>query len=281
MIKIAFSIYESLVQFFSLPLFVLFFLKSNGSQYGVGFAKKLRLIWQFRRNTRRIKTASDWREHLTMAARILEIPRTIEGDVIECGCFKGGSTANLSLICKLVGRKLLVFDSFEGLPQPEESDRIHEMDVSGRVIEYQQGQYTGRLDEVRENVRACGALEVCEFYKGYFNSTLPELDRRIVFAFVDVDLKESLEDCLKELWPRLQDGCLLFSHEAQVVPYVAKFFDGAWWSSHLNTPAPGFVGAGIGLPVVGIRQGSQIGYTRKPVPNFDGKRARKAGALRF
>jgi O-methyltransferase len=281
MIKIGFSVYERIVRFLSLPVFVLFFLNSSDAQYRIGVLKRLRLIWQFRRNTRRIKTASDWREHLTMAAKILEIPRSIEGDVIECGCYKGGSTANLSLICQLVGRRLLVFDSFEGLPQPDESDRIHEMDVSGRVIEYEKGQYTGRLDEVRHNVSAYGALDVCEFCKGYFKSTLPKLDRKIVFAFVDVDLRESLEDCLRELWPRLQDGCLLFSHEAQVVPYVAKFFDTAWWISQLNTPPPGFVGAGIGLPVVGIRQGSQIGYTRKPIPNLDGKKRRKAGALKF
>ena len=40
----------------------------------------------------------------------------MEGVVVECGCFLGGSTANLSLVCEVVGRELIVYDSFEGLP---------------------------------------------------------------------------------------------------------------------------------------------------------------------
>jgi O-methyltransferase len=44
--------------------------------------------------------------------------------VVECGTYAGGSTANLSLVCALVGRELEVFDSFEGLPDPEARDDV-------------------------------------------------------------------------------------------------------------------------------------------------------------
>ncbi len=38
------------------------------------------------------------------------------GDVVECGCYAGGSTAKLSIVAKALGKRVLVFDSFEGLP---------------------------------------------------------------------------------------------------------------------------------------------------------------------
>jgi hypothetical protein len=256
--------YYRAIEFLAAPRFYSFFLRPEvGAAYGVGLRAKLRLIRQFQRNVQKIPTASYWQEHLTMAAKILEIPPSLEGDVIECGCFKGGSTANLSLVCSLVGRKLIVCDSFEGLPPPDESETVHEEHFSNRVIAYEQGQYQGTLSEVQRNIREYGNIDVCEFVKGYFCDTLSSLDRPLVFAFVDVDLHKSLEDCLTAIWPRLQEGCYLFSHEAQDLDYIALFFDRAWWREKLHTEPPGFIGAGTGLPVVRIREGSFIGYTRK------------------
>ena len=39
------------------------------------------------------------------------------GDVVECGCYACASSAKLSIIAKLLRKKLVVFDSFEGLPE--------------------------------------------------------------------------------------------------------------------------------------------------------------------
>ena len=58
-----------------------------------------------------------------MAVKLLEIPPEVEGVVVECGCYLGGSTANLSLVCEIVGRELMVYDSFEGLPDPDPRDK--------------------------------------------------------------------------------------------------------------------------------------------------------------
>ena len=63
-----------------------------------------------------IETATSFKAHLAMAAKLLEIKPQTEGVVVECGCFQGGSAANLSLACKLAGRDLILYDSFEGLP---------------------------------------------------------------------------------------------------------------------------------------------------------------------
>lgn len=234
-----------------------------GKEYGVGFFKKIALLRAFRRNVRRIPSASDWREHAAMAARILQIPRAWQGDVIECGSYKGASTANLSLACALTGRKLLVCDSFEGLPDPSHDDRFHVQEIKGKHKEYKKGQYVGGLEEVRANIERYGDITVCEFVKGYFEETLPSLgSRTFVFIFLDVDLNDSLKTCLRFLWPRLKKRCALFSHEAQDMAFVSLFFDHAWWQKELGIKAPGFIGAGTGLPL-GVGRGSSIGYTEK------------------
>jgi hypothetical protein len=81
----------------------------------------------------------------------------------------------------------------------------------------------------------------------------------------DVDLRQSLEVCLNHLWPRLSDGCYLFTHEAAHREIASLFFDDAWWRLNLGCPAPGLVGAGSGLellPVDGSFR-SDLAYTIK------------------
>ncbi len=69
-------------------------------------------------NTVRIESGSSFRGHLVMALKLLETPPEVGGIVIECGTWKGASTANLSLVCKLVGRRLKIYDSFQGISAP-------------------------------------------------------------------------------------------------------------------------------------------------------------------
>ena len=60
--------------------------------------------------------ATSYWEQLLISSEILN--SKLDGAVVECGCFKGGSTATLSVACKKAGRTLNVFDSFCGLPEP-------------------------------------------------------------------------------------------------------------------------------------------------------------------
>jgi hypothetical protein len=75
------------------------------------------------RNARRIPTLTSYKAHLAMAVKLLEIPPTVDGVVVECGCYLGGSTANLSLVCDIVRRELVVYDSFEGLSPAQSGDK--------------------------------------------------------------------------------------------------------------------------------------------------------------
>src|SRR6202044_3155041 len=137
------------VTLLSLPIILLdFFRFETGREFGVGFYTKIWLLFKMGRNNRRIATASHFLEHLIMCTQILHVPRSVEGTVVECGSFKGGSAANLSLVCDLCDRKLEVFDSFGGLPEPSDTDKRHILVNSREIHSYEQGAFCGTLPEV-------------------------------------------------------------------------------------------------------------------------------------
>jgi O-methyltransferase len=246
-----------------LPSFVTFVTDSEiGRDYGIGFFQRLRLVRTFRRNVRQVETLSSVLEHLELAGTLLRMPRSIQGDVIECGCYKGGSSVNLSLVCEMVGRRLIICDSFQGLPEPEGYDASHAVIYRERTEEYREGQFAASLDAVKDNLARFGSLGACELKVGFFDESLAEFNDHVVMAFLDVDLIDSLKPCLKAIWPMLADGGRLYVHEAEDLTLVATFFDRSWWGETIGGDAPGFVGAGSGLPLA-APGGSEIGYAQK------------------
>jgi hypothetical protein len=249
----------------SFPTLMAFlFDKEVGGAYGVGAREKLNLVRAFRRNAKAIEILSHGYEHLELAAAILRVPPSVEGDVVECGCYVGGSSVNLSLTCALVGRRLIICDSFEGLPEPAEHDREHPAPHVGHTDRYEEGMFAAGLDVVKDNLAKHGDLSVCEFIVGFFEDSLVGFNRPVVMGFLDVDLIDSLKPCLTGLWPNLADGCRLYVHEARSVSLVSIFFDAPWWRENLDADAPGFIGAGSGLPLT-APLGSEIGYAQRGI----------------
>jgi O-methyltransferase len=251
------------VTLLSLPIILLdFFRFETGREFGVGFYTKIWLLFKMARNNRRIATASHFLEHLIMSAQILRVPRSIEGTVVECGSFKGGSAANLSLVCDLCDRKLEIFDSFAGLPEPLSSDVLVDLH---EIHSYEKGAFCGALSEVQGNISKYGAISACHFNVGYFQETLPHFSQKSVLVFLDVDLVDSLQTCFTYLWPLLQDECYLFTHEAHHMEIAGLFFQEEWWRSKMHCGAPGLIGAGTGLGLLPCSGGfrSALGYTVK------------------
>jgi O-methyltransferase len=206
--------------------------------------KRARLALRFFVNNARMESLSSSRAHVVMAMKLLEIPPEVEGDVVECGCFKGAMTVNLSLACQIAGRKLKVYDSFEGLPPPDKPDVVWP-----KGVPYIPGVFKGALEEVQGNVRRLGAFDVCEFHKGWFKDTLPHHEGKIALAVVDVDYHSSLYDCVTNLWPALVDNGYFFIDEYVYPDYCAIFYSEKFWRTHFNTVPPGLIGAGSGVQV--------------------------------
>ena len=228
--------------------------------------RKIALAWRMIATTRAVQTATSYKAHLAMAVKLLETPPDVEGVVVECGCFAGGSTANLSLVCRIVGRKLIVYDSFEGLPEGKPGDRYAEEGWPGFLAQ--------DLEVVRENVQRHGAIEVCEFRKGWFEATLPAHTEPVILTFLDVDYQASLDDCVRNLWPHLTDRGFMFIDEYVRIDYCALFFSERWWQEAFGVSPPGLVGSGTGIGVGQFYLGpieewsapqdpSSVAYTRK------------------
>ena len=214
--------------------------------YNMTWPKRMWLGVRFMLNYARITHGTSWRAHLVMAMKLLEYGPDVKGDVVECGCWKGGSTVNLSLICKIVGRRLRVYDSFEGLPPPAEGDPAAALSFKNGFVP---GVYGGTQEEVMGNVRRLGAIEVCEFNKGWFENTLPHHEGAIVMAFWDVDLFSSLHDCLQNLWEWVIDGGAVFTDEYTEIPFCSVFYSEKYWSKYFDCAPPGLVGIGTGVQV--------------------------------
>jgi len=190
-------------------------------------------------NKHRMQTGTSFKVHLVMALKLLETPPDVDGVVIECGTWKGGTAANLSLVCKIVGRKLLIYDSFEGLPPGDPADREAKF--------YSKGDFCGTLDEVRSNITKYGDIGSCAFVKGWFSDTLPSLSSPVVLAFLDVDLEASLDSCVRAVWTNLTDQGYVFIDESVSTNYCALFYSEKYWRMRFDRTPPGLIGAGSGL----------------------------------
>jgi hypothetical protein len=208
--------------------------------YGMTWPRRFRLAWRMYRNSWRVPAATSYKAHLAMAVKLLEVPPSTEGVVVECGCFQGGSSVNLSLACDAVGRELVLYDSFEGLPEPEPGEKY------GGDGSYE-GAFKGSLETVQANIAAGGVLERCTFRKGWLKDTLPHHTEPVVMCFIDVDYQASLHECIQHLWPKLTDHGFLFIDEYALVGYCALFFSERYWRDYFDTNPPGLYGAGTGV----------------------------------
>ena len=254
-----------------------FVLGRCGREYGIGRLRKLRLAMRFIRNVKKLGALSNWRQHVILAEEIFSVPKSAPGDVVECGCFNGASTASLSLACALVNRRLFVCDSFEGLPKPRDDERHEIHDSAAEYYLWEKGEFASEhgLEGVKNNVARFGDIRPCRFVKGFFCDTLRDLESdSLVLVFEDADLRSSVEDCVEHLWPKLGYGCKFFCHEPWSIQVVSLFYDAQWWADRLGTPPPGFHGSGAGT-IAGITY-STMGYAKK----FDAEAVKRTGKKR-
>jgi O-methyltransferase len=213
------------------------------------FDSKVRadIVRRFEQIHAAIPTASSPTEGLILAEGLLSMEAP--GDIVECGCFAGGSSAKLSIIAKLCGKRLIVCDSFEGLPAGGEIAVHARRKVEDITVSWVAGDYSVGLEGVRRNIEKYGEGSVCSFVKGWFSQTLTgaNLPETVAAAFVDVDLNTSARDCLVALWPRLANGGIFFSHDTAFITVLQHLHDEKLWRDELKSFPPIFFGAGFGV----------------------------------
>lgn len=257
----------------TLPLTVWFLFTSRkiDPAHGMTWRRLFRLSYRLYSNTTKLPTGTSYRAQLAMLSKLLEVSPDVEGVVVECGCYLGGSTANLSLICEALGRQLIVYDSFEGLPEGDGNDRFAKPEAVGVL--------RGSLEDVQANVAALGAIGVCTFRKGWFSDTLPDHREPVVLCSIDVDWQLSIHQCIVHLWPHLTEQGYFFTDDFPKLDKCAVFFSEEFWRREFDRTPPGLIGSGTGVamgqywlgpfvrmggnPDYPLQAPSSVAYTRK------------------
>ena len=222
---------------------------ANGQNHQVDVEARTELIRKFELIDEDIDIASSPTDGLIMAEILLNIEAS--GSIVECGCFTGGSTAKLSLIAKELGTNLVVFDSFEGLPEvTNEFIRDHHCRRSENwITDWTAGRYEGRIELVQSNVEKYGDFSRTQLVKGWFNETLrsPNLPEEVIFAFCDVDLANSARDCLTGIWPHLSEKGVFTTHDTAYIKVLQEFYKPKLWREEFKAIPPILFGAGFGI----------------------------------
>lgn len=136
----------------------------------------------------------------------------IEGAIVECGVWRGGSTMAALLTLKGLShtdRDVYLYDTFSGMSEPTDSD-VDYLGVSAAdgLSKYERG--TGlwayaTLEDVRANVFSTGYPEQrIRFVRGKVEDTIPAtLPGSIALLRLDTDWYESTKHELEHLFPLL------------------------------------------------------------------------------
>jgi O-methyltransferase len=147
------------------------------------------------------------------------VRHNIPGDIVECGVWKGGSMMAVARTLTDRGvsdRKLHLFDTFEGMPEPTDADRSFRHDAAKDLLRESDRETAlvwaySPLDEVKRNLRDTGYPEAnIAFVQGKVEVTLPAAaPDRIALLRLDTDWYESTRHELVHLYPRLSVGGVL------------------------------------------------------------------------
>jgi O-methyltransferase len=154
---------------------------------------------------------------LIRAARYL-VENGVEGDFVECGVWRGGSMMAIAYTLKSIGvtdRKLLLFDTFSGMPGPSDKDTRYDGRTASDLLTTVKKDAPiwayASLEDVQSNLASTGyPLENIRFIPGQVEDTIPQdAPAGICLLRLDTDWYESTKHELIHLYPRLEKNGIL------------------------------------------------------------------------
>ena len=211
------------------------FLQSEDIQ--LSFEARVNLLADLNKISAHIECVHEEHEILEFITYILaKLP---DGCIVEAGSYKGGGSAKLSILAKLTGKVLYIFDSFEGLPEHEEN---HVKNIFGKPVTFSKGEYSSTVETTRNNIARFGYLEVCELIPGWFKDSLVKFKSPIAGAYIDVDLVSSVRECLKCFYPLLSPNGAIFCHDGHLPLVLRLLDDDVFWNEEIGCEKPLIVG---------------------------------------
>ncbi len=160
---------------------------------------------------------------------LFKMVNELEGDIVECGVFKGASLLRFASFQDVFGkqkRKVIGFDIFGTFPETAfESDKSHRKDFID--------------DAGAESIGKEQLLEICErkglktevlLVGGDVVQTVPAYvqehpDQKIALLNLDTDIYEPAVTILEHLYPLIVPGGVLISDDYRVFPGETKAID--------------------------------------------------------
>jgi predicted O-methyltransferase YrrM len=170
---------------------------------------------------RQFTMTSPERMHALYQAARYVARRGLKGDYVECGVWRGGSSmmAALGFLAEGdSGRRMWLYDTFEGMPPPIAKDVRHDGVTAEEILstEARQPQVFNHwayasLADARSNMESTGfPAGRVEYVVGKVEDTIPaNCPDQVAILRLDTDWYESTRHELVHLWPRLIPGGVL------------------------------------------------------------------------
>lgn len=154
----------------------------------------------------------------------------IEGAIVECGVWRGGSMMAVAYSLLAIGctrYDLYLFDTFSGMVQPSRKDGDAASEKLKRKANDKHGWCLATLDDVRANLAATGyPASRIHFVQGRVEDTIPGFaPGSISLLRLDADWYESTKHDLEHLYPRLTPGGVLVIDDYGSWPGCRKAVD--------------------------------------------------------
>ena len=128
----------------------------------------------------------------------VKLSNALPGDLAECGCYVG--TAAFFMAQASDHGKLYLFDSFQGLSDPDETDKNIDVDV----MPWSAGDLRTTEATLRDNLSRYDSIVVLPGWIPERFKDVADLQFRVVH--IDVDLYQPTRDSLEFFYPRLVKG---------------------------------------------------------------------------
>lgn len=144
--------------------------------------------------------------------------KSIPGDIVECGVWRGGSMMLAALTLLDLGedsRHLHLYDTYEGMSKPTDFDKSHDgvsaqSQLDGDPAMTDVG-CLAALDDVKKNLHSTSyPAERIHFIQGKVEDTIPShMPQQIALLRLDTDWYESTRHELEHLYPLLSPGGIM------------------------------------------------------------------------
>ena len=175
-------------------------------------------VWDRSSRLFRLRSAwwrlSGWSARTRPYLTLLRETLALEGDILECGVFRGRSLLRMATVARDLcpEKRVIGLDSFDGFP----SDTITADDLGpGRTLEKVRGRFKGASRTPLRLMRAAADMKLnIELMPGFFDKTLPALaGRKFCFVHLDCDIYESYKTCLDALYEQVVPGGVILFDE--------------------------------------------------------------------